>query len=489
MRIQDTLALTAVLSLALGIMCAPLLASSWAFFLFLVAVIFLCGWFFGRRDAYLFPFFVLAFFAFGMVRFDHFDTGVRSALEDRLGETVSFTAKVSAAPDERETNTQLTIRVPTYDTNVLLIVPRYPEYHYGDLLSVKGKLVRPEPFDTDDGRAFAYDTFLEKDGIAYVMRYAAVAKEGEDDSLAARTLRGIYAMRSWFEEGLQAALSEPSASLASGILLGGKQGLGKALLDAFTVTGLLPIVVLSGYNIMIVIAGVLFVLSRFHPRISFPVAAVVVTLFVVATGMGTSAIRALLMGLLALVARALGRIYDALRILIAVFAGMILWNPYSLLYDPGFQFSFIATLGLVLLATPIGVRLMKIPGAFMREVAASTIAAQLFVLPLLLYQTGNLSTVSLLANALVLPVVPAAMLLSFIAGLAGGLLPNIAIFAGTPAWFFLSYMTTVASTLATVPFAHLVIPAFPAWVLLPSYAAIGWFTLKLRQSAPRLRSS
>ncbi len=486
---RDKLALVSVLSLALGITLAPRIASAWTLFLLLCALIFLGAWFFGRRDYYLFPFFILACFALGIFRFAHFDTGVREALNARVGETVQFEGEVAGSPDARETNTQLTVYVPEYETKVLLIVPRYPEYRYGELLSIEGKIARPVPFATDGGREFAYDTFLEKDGVAYVMRYANVSKAGEDGSPLARGLRGLYGVRQWFERGLQNALSEPSASLASGILIGGKQGLGKTLLDAFTVTGLLPIVVLSGYNIMIVIAGVLFVLSRFHPRLSFPIAGVVVTLFVVATGLGTSAIRALLMGMLALLARALGRTYDALRILIAVFALMILWNPYSLVYDPGFQFSFVATLGLILLATPIGVRLMKIRSPLLREVAASTLAAQLFVLPLLLYQTGNLSIVSLLANMLVLPAVPIAMLLSFVAGLAGGLLPGIAMLIGLPAWLFLSYMTTVASMLATVPFAHVIIPAFPVWVLVPSYGAIAWITLKLSRSVPLVHSN
>ena len=69
---------------------------------------------------------------------------------------------------------------------------------------------------------------------------------------------------------------------------------------------------------------------------------------------------------LALFARATGRNYDALRALGAVYVVMLLFNPLLLVNDPGFQFSFMATLGLII-GTPIDLtRIIKINKPFQR---------------------------------------------------------------------------------------------------------------------------
>lgn len=487
---RDRLALTSLLAFTLGIaLQAYDFSVGMSLFVLLLSLIFLGAWFFGKRNYYLYPFFFLLLLTLGLLRGQFVDSGARAPLEEALGSTVIVEGIVTALPDERETSTRLTLYIPEYKTKILVVVARYPAYAYGDKLAVSGTLKHPEAFKTDGGRVFAYDKFLEKDGIAYLINYGAVEKTGENTSAYSGFMRGLFALRQWFVDGLNQALPEPASSLASGILLGGKQGLGTKLLEAFTRTGLLPVVVLSGYNIMIIAVAVLSLTSRLKKRISLPIAGIVITLFVIATGAGTSAVRALLMGLLALFARALDRSADALRILLATFVLMIAWNPLTLLHDPGFQFSFAATAGLIILSTPIATRLLFIRSTMMREIVSSTCSAQLFVLPLLLYQTGNLSFVSILANVLVLPVIPFAMLLSFIAGLFGALIPSSGAVIGLPAWLLLSYSIGVAELFARFPFAHVIIPAFPAWALIPSYVGLGWITLKLRRSASLRQSS
>ena len=88
---------------------------------------------------------------------------------------------------------------------------------------------------------------------------------------------------------LESALPEPHASLAEGILVGGKQGLGPDLLDAFTVAGLLPIIVLSGYNVMIVAESVLVLLGVLPKRYALFLSGITVAVFVFIAGGGSSA--------------------------------------------------------------------------------------------------------------------------------------------------------------------------------------------------------
>ncbi|MEK7201188.1 MAG: ComEC/Rec2 family competence protein, partial [Patescibacteria group bacterium] len=242
----------------------------------------------------------------------------------------------------------------------------------------------------------------------------------------------------------------------------------------FTAVGLLHIVVLSGYNVMIVAEAILRGLQFAPKRIAIGIASITILLFVLAAGGGASAVRAGIMAGVGLFARATSRTYDALRALVFVLVLMLLLNPLLLIYDPGFQFSFMATLGLIIGAPRVEPYLVWVKSNMLREVLATTIAAQVFVLPLLLYETENLSLVAVPANVLVLPVIPLTMLLSFIAGLVGIVLPAIAVFVGLPAFALLSYIIGVATFTAGLPLAAVMVPSFPFVLVLALYALLGF---------------
>jgi competence protein ComEC len=480
---KDKLALTGCISFALGIMLASSYedASILIWPSILVVVIFIGAWFCVKRPEYAFLVFLFLGISFGLFRFSLFDTGIRQNLESALGTKVELNGRVVADPDIREGTERLTLYVPSEQTKILAVVSRYPGFSYGDLVTVSGKIEHPEPFDTDGDRTFQYDKFLAKDRVSYLMNFAHIQKIGEDHSIATIVLGSLYSIKDTFAEGLQEALPEPASSLAEGILVGGKQGLGKDLLGMFTVTGLLPIIVLSGYNVMIVAEAILLCFGFLQRRFALTVSGIVIILFIILAGSGSSAVRAGIMAVLALFARATGRQYDALRILIFAFVAMLLWNPYQLMYDPGFQFSFMATLGLILLSPHLENRLTKIRSASLREILSSTLSAQLFVLPILLYQTGNLSLVSIPANVLALVAVSPAMLLSFIAGLAGVIIPSCALWIGLPAYVLLSYIILVATSFASLPFAHVIVPLFSPILLLVAYTALAWLYIRLQK--------
>lgn len=485
---KENLALTSIISFVLGILLASSIegANVATGLLFAIGSIFLCAWFFARRDWYVFPALFFLFLSLGILRYSFFDTGIRQSLEQKLGDKVEVQGTVVADPDIRESTERLTVYVPSENTKILVVASRYPSFSYGDTVTVSGKIEHPKPFDTDGGRVFAYDKFLAKDQVSYLMNFAHIKKTGEETDIVTLSIGTLYSIKGIFVTGLQEALPEPASSLAEGILVGGKQGLGKQLLDAFTTAGLLPIIVLSGYNVMIVAEAILSLFGFLKRRYALTISSMAIILFVVMAGSGSSAVRAGLMAVLALFARGTGRTYDALRILVFVFLVMLLWNPYQLVYDPGFQFSFVATLGLIVLSTPLEARFMKIKNASLREIIATTLAAQLFVLPLLLYQTGNLSLVSVPANILALIAVPPAMLFSFIAGVVGIIVPSIALWAGFPAYALLSYIICIAEFSASLPFAHVLIPEFPVVLLLLMYVAIALVARRLMRSATKL---
>lgn len=396
---------------------------------------------------------------------------------------VSLTGIVVADPDLRENNQHITILIATSSakTKILAFAPLYPSFSYGETVRVSGKFDSPEPFDTDGGRSFAYDRYLAKDGIFAVVSPAHSEEVAPPSGWKSRIMDVLYGVKHVFVRGLEEALPEPAASLAEGLLTGGKQGLGSALIEVFTIAGLLQIVVLSGYNVMIVAEAVLKAFARLPRHAAHALAALCVIAFVVAAGAGSSAIRAGIMACLALFARASGRTYSALRALMFTLVVMLIWNPYYLLFDPGFDLSVLATLGLIIGTPIIEPYLLRVKSGVLREAIATTVSAQIAVLPLLLYETGNLSLVSVPANILVMPLVPPAMAASFVAGLVGAFVPIAAPAVGLPAYLLLSLIIWIAQFSASLPLAHVILPAFPFPLVLVAYAAL-WQYLKRRPS-------
>jgi len=410
-----------------------------------------------------------------------------------IGHSVSLTGTVVVLPDVRETSDRLTIEVTMAGTRTRIIAsaPLYPSVRAGDIVQVTGPLKKPAPFATDGGRTFAYDEFLRKDGIYAVMQPASLQILGVRQELWLSTLRVLGYITNAFNTALTRALPEPESSLATGILIGGKQGLGTKLINEFMVAGMLQIVVLSGYNVMIVANGILQTLSFLPKRIASIIAMASIALFVLAGGAGASAVRAGIMAWFAILARTYHKNYDVLRILVVALFLLVLWKPLSLVYDPGLQFSFLATVELILGSSLLMARLTFIRNLVVREMFATTIAAQLGVLPLLLWQTGNLSLIALFANIAAMPVIPFAMAASALAGLVAfplGLVHSaLPLLAGLPAFVSLWYVIHVATVSAALPFANIVLPQFPFWLVIVSYAALTLLVWKLGKEPDAVR--
>jgi competence protein ComEC len=147
------------------------------------------------------------------------------------------------------------------------------------------------------------------------------------------------------------------------------------------------------------------------------------------------------------------------RILLIAGAGMALFNPYLVLFDLSYQLSMLATLGLVLFSNPLQKRMQFVPESFgLREIVSTTLATQVTVLPLLIFSIGSVSIVSLFANILVLPAVPAAMLLGFTASVVSLLSTTLALPFTTLAYVILHYIIQISLWLGSFLFSSFSIP-------------------------------
>jgi competence protein ComEC len=469
---------TAIITFSVGVGVATFweMSSQVIMWLVLLAFVSLSFWFRSKFTkeitGWLIISIILAGFTFGTWRTELAKSNFgHSELEKSLGEKIELVGVVAKEPDRRENSLRLFVRVG--EDLVLVTTDRYALITYGSEVKVEGKLSKPENFTTEFGRTFNYSGYLLAQGTEYQISFAKV--EVINNNLGNPFIAKLLIFKSAFMYQLEKAITEPAVGLGEGLLLGVKQALGEELEDAFRETGIIHIVVLSGYNVMLVVAFVMYVLGYFlSVRLRVIAGIIAIISFALLVGLSATVVRASIMASILLIAQATGRLYLVLRVLL--FAGfvMLLFNPLLLIYDVGFQLSFLATLGLILLAPILEQYFSKVPSfAGMRLFLTATIATQIAVLPLLLYQIGQLSAVAIVVNLLVLPMVPVAMLLTFATGMFGFVSSNLAWLVAFPTYWSLTYINNLALWFADLPMASFVVPTFIFYVVPVSYFVMG----------------
>lgn len=403
-----------------------------------------------------------------------------SLLAPQVGEKGTIAGQVVREPEVRAQSTNLTVLVG--DEKILVQTDRHTPVRYGDTVQLFGKLTLSKPFVTELGREFDYPGYLAAQGIVYTMSFGSVTVT--DTTTGNQFLKKLFLWKQQFMQALELQIPEPQVGLGEGLILGVKQALGADIETAFRRSGIIHIVVLSGYNIMIIVTFVMMVFSLVLPfRLRSIAGMISIIVFALLVGAGASVVRASIMALLGLLALVLGRRYNLLRALCAAGAGMLLYNPLLLVHDVGFQLSFMATLGLVLVAP----HLEEIVGGskfsrFGQEFLVATAATQIAVLPLLFYQIGQFSLIALVVNVIVLPVVPLAMLSTFLTGAVSLVSPALAIPFAYLAYALLTFIIGVATRFASLPFAAFDVPPFPFIVVPLMYAGLGYLVYRKLRS-------
>jgi competence protein ComEC len=412
----------------------------------------------------------LLMFSFGVFRFHISDKSAPENFESKVDVKSDFAGEIIDEPDIRETNQKLTVEVNESNnkTEILLTTGLDENYKYGDSINFRGKLEKPENFETDYGKEFDYVNYLRKDGIFYIMSYPSI--EVVDSGGGSIVKRTLFSAKEKFLEKMNLEIPEPESLLMGGLILGEKSSFSQALRQSFVNTGTIHIVALSGYNVTIVAEWIMKMLAFLPRNIAFGGGILGIILFVIMAGGQSTAVRAGIMASLALIARATGRTYDVGRGLILAGVVMILINPFVLVYDVSFQLSFIATVAVIFLAPRIEHYFAFIKWKWLRDIVAVTFSAYIFVLPFILYKMGNLSLIALPANFLVLPFIPLTMILGFITGFAGLIFFPLSLPFGYLSYFLLHYELAVVSFFSNIPFAAIVLPNFPLTLTLAIYA-------------------
>ena len=261
-------------------------------------------------------------------------------------------------------------------------------------------------------------------------------------------------VRNTFSEAIRSVMPDPQAALGIGYILGQKRALPPDFEAALLTVGLTHVVVASGYNLTILVRLARRLFERISRYLSVLVSGSLVAGFIGVTGMSPSMSRAGLVAGLSLVAWYYGRTIHPGILLLVTAAISVLVNPSYIWGDVGWLLSFAAFAGVMFLAPLLQVYFYgeAKPGV-MRQIMGETFSAQLLTLPIILVSFGVFSNVAIIANLLVLPLVPLAMLLTFVVGLVTIAIPALAGLVALPAYWLLSYMTWIIELLAELPWA------------------------------------
>lgn len=401
---------------------------------------------------------------------------------------------------------------------ILITLPLYPEFHYGDFLEISCSLQTPEKFD-----AFDYGKYLAKDNIYSVCYYPKEISLLESQETKSRTnflftdhgqsdshgeggfnasqiiisiKKSIFKIKSYFISKINQILPEPQASFLVGLLLGGRSSLlPDDLKDAFNRTSTTHIIAISGYNIAIILT----IITKIAPFIYisrkkiFYIFLPAVLVFVILTGGEASVIRACIFGLLAAAAFSIGRVRQMSNALAFSAVIMVLIKPKILIFDLGFQLSFLAVIGLIYLSPILEILLSKereksgIVLTYFREKFIwseniikifkesffTTLSAIIFTTPLIIYIFRRFSLVGVVANIVILWIIPICMLLGFIAAILAVIYLPIGKLFALSALFSLNYVIWVIEKLSAWQYASVEITGFPWWGMAMSYIVLG----------------
>ncbi|PYG87415.1 competence protein ComEC [Ruminiclostridium sufflavum DSM 19573] len=460
--------------------------------IFLIPCLFICIIFFSRlKNIICITLAALIFFTLGGVIFNNAQRKYYGAFNEVYDKPVTVEGYIAGEIEKKDNLIKFYLKTNkiTYLKNEIkaagkLLVSVSEENRafdtnkikYRTELSFSGSIENPKTMTNPGG--FDYKRYLAAAGVSgtvYLKGGADLCLIGVKDGGWLHKLG--FGIKNFVLRLVEQCLDEKQAGLLAGMLIGYKDGLDENAYNAFGKAGLTHIMVASGMNVAFIILPLLYIFKKIHiGNIASSIMAIaVLLLFVFVAGFSASVVRAVIMGILILLGKAVMRETDIYTSISAAAVVLLLINPYTL-FDIGFQLSFSATLALVMFYPGIKAFIDRRPlPEIISDTLAATIAAQIGVVPITLYYFNNFSTISVLSNLLVVPVVQLITIIGFAMVFAGLASINLAVLIGCVNNTFLSFVLFVTEYTSKIPYASLKLPTPPVWMIILYYSAVLYF--------------
>lgn len=406
---------------------------------------------------------IVLFFSAGIFFFSYHSA--ISKTDWPFDQTIEVTGKIISKPVLDTDKQQMIIRVNKasassrgnirYHGLLLVGMPQFFDLKYGDQIKVTG--IIEKPFVSED---FDYGKYLKKYPVYGLIKQTnQVEKMPSVLTLKDIIYRNLYSLSDSLIEVLNQNLPEPHASLAAGIILGQRANIPQDISDNLSKTGLSHIISLSGYNITIIVASLADLLLVYVGRRRiFLYGSLLVITFIIATGMAPSVVRAAIFALLIIFGKTMGKKGDKLNLSLTAALILVLYNPFMLRYDIGFQLSFLAFIGIMYFSPLVLSKLEQKDYWFSEYInppLAETLGAQIMTLPVLLANFGTLSLIAPLANIAIIWILPYVMAAGFMTVFVGLIWEFLGRISSLFIWPSLEYIVIVTSILANLPLASI----------------------------------
>lgn len=254
--------------------------------------------------------------------------------------------------------------------------------------------------------------------------------------------------KNFFADKVREHIPSPAADLGLGYLVGDKTGLSEDFSDALRAVGMTHVVVASGAHLGILIGLVKKLFGKISKFAGLLFSLLAIFAFALVVGFTASMTRAALVAGLSLLFGYVGRRFTPLRLILLVAALTLLFAPTNLL-NLGWQLSFASFFGILVLAPRLTHFLYggKKP-PWLAAMLITSFATSLTCTPLLIFSFGTFSLLSFVANLIILPTLPYAMLLVFLSG-ATSFLPFLSVPISILATFLLNFHITFINFLST----------------------------------------
>ncbi|MBF8249981.1 MAG: Competence protein, partial [Candidatus Levybacteria bacterium] len=331
------------------------------------------------------------------------------------GQQLTFEASILSQP--QVVGGQQVVSANYQNQKIKITTGRFPELNYGDSVRISGPVrILPQAGGLQpralEGQSNGARKISNKNGRA-LMYFPKIEMINRSSGIVQSGLQSINFLRQKLITLFSKTLPSPSSSLLLGIIFGIKEQMPKDFSDNLRTAGVFHVIAASGMNVTLVGGFISTFFAFFLKRqIAIGLSILGILFYATLAGLEPSIIRASMMGILVFSAQILGRQTLAVNSLLLAGFGMIYIDP-TILSDVGFQLSFAATAGILYIKPLFGKQKGFIP-----EIA-TTIAAQVATLPILLANFGTYSIYSILVNGLVLWTVPILMMIGGIGTVLG----------------------------------------------------------------------
>ncbi len=410
-----------------------------------------------KNRIYGFLLIIIFIFLFGVFRYTQSEVPNHiTNVSEKIGRPVSIEGVVSTNVEDTINNKRIIIDdvsivgKKTFG-KILVTAPLYVGAEYKDKISFTCRLKMPEPFN-----GFRYDKYLESKGIlalCHFPKYIDLVEYGEFN-----IIKVIYSIKQNLTTRLSGLVPAPHSNFLSGLLFGGQSSISKTIQDDFSKTGTSHILAASGFNVAILSVFLLswILKTRIGRKKGLLLILSMLILYMIIAGATPSVVRATLMGCMLVLQKIVNRKPYTINILLLALSIMLLINPRILLDDVGFQLSFAATIGIMLMTKNWIERFKFLPENFgIRDSFAASMSAIIFTTPILLWHFGALSVVSPMVNLIILPALPFVMsiiiiglLLSFVSSIVAKIVLLIA-------WVFSYSILRIISVYASFDFSQI----------------------------------